>query len=113
MKLAFPVFVTHLRSRAGNGLFRFIPITRKLKFRQFWTAKGLWGSLSQANQLYNTSPDYAFKSLDGKTYLEVGTGIDNILKVFRVDFVWRLLPQPLPPESNKRFGAFFSFRLVF
>ena len=97
----------------GAGLFRFIPFTRKLKFRQFWTAKGLWGSLSDANKQYNTTPGYTFNSLDGKTYMEVGTGIDNIFKVFRLDFVWRVLPRPLPPEGVKRFGVFFSFRLVF
>ncbi len=101
----------------GNGLFRFIPFTRKLKFRQFWTAKGLWGSLSDANKQYNSSLDYPFtkqfNSLDGKTYMELGTGVDNILKVFRLDFVWRVLPRPLPPEKVKRFGIFFSFRLVF
>lgn len=97
----------------GAGLFRFIPFTRKLKFRQFWTAKGLWGSLSDANKLYNTTPGYTFNSLDGKTYMEIGTGVDNILKVFRLDFVWRVLPRPLPPEGVKRFGLFFSFRLVF
>ncbi len=97
----------------GNGLFRFIPLTRKLKFRQFWNAKALWGGLSDANKLYNTSPDYTFNSLDGKTYLEVGTGVDNIFKVFRLDLVWRVLPRPLPPEKVKRFGVFFSFRLAF
>jgi Family of unknown function (DUF5686)/CarboxypepD_reg-like domain len=97
----------------GPGLFRFIPFTRKLKFRQFWTAKGLWGSLSDANKLYNTTPGYTFNSLDGKTYMEIGTGVDNILKVFRLDFVWRVLPRPLPPEKVKRFGIFFSFRLAF
>jgi hypothetical protein len=99
----------------GNGMFRFIPLTRKLKFRQFWTAKALWGGLSDANKQYNGfgTGVFPFNSLDGKTYLEVGTGVDNILKVFRVDFVWRLLPTPLPPEKNKRFGVFFSFRLVF
>jgi hypothetical protein len=97
----------------GNGLFRFIPLTRKLKFRQFYTVKGLWGTLSKDNQLYNTKPNYTFESLNGKTYVEVGTGVDNIFKVFRVDFVWRLAPQPLPIEKNKRFGAFFSFRLAF
>lgn len=97
----------------GNGLFRFIPLTRKLKFRQFWTLKGLWGSLSESNKQFNTSPDYNFQSLDGRTYMEVGTGVDNIFKVFRMDFVWRLAPRPLPVERNKRFGAFFSFRLAF
>ncbi|MFM2361660.1 MAG: hypothetical protein RLZZ316_562 [Bacteroidota bacterium] len=103
----------NLEHNIGNGLFRFIPLTRKLKFRQFWTLKGLWGSLSESNKQFNTSPDYKFQSLDGKTYMEVGTGVDNIFKVFRMDFIWRLAPRPLPVERNKRFGAFFSFRLAF
>jgi len=102
-----------LEHNFGAGLFRFIPFTRKLKFRQFWTAKGLWGSLSDANKLYNAVPGYTFNSLNGKTYMEIGTGVDNIFKVFRLDFVWRLLPRPLPPEGVKRFGVFFSFRLAF
>ena len=99
----------------GNGLFRFIPLTRKLKFRQFWSAKALWGSLSDENKELNmpAGSPYTFASLDGNTYLELGTGVDNIFKVFRIDFVWRVLPQPLPPEKVKRFGIFFSFRLAF
>lgn len=73
------------------------------------------GSLSDNNRDYNMpgTSDYKFASLNGKTYLEVGTGVDNILKVFRIDFIWRILPQPLPPEKVKRFGIFGSFRLAF
>jgi hypothetical protein len=97
----------------GNGLFRFIPITRKLKFRQFWTAKMILGSLSEANRIYNSSPDYSFDTINGKPYLEIGTGIDNILRVLRFDFVWRVLPRPLPPQAQQRFGIFGSFRLAF
>ena len=94
----------------GNGIFRFIP---KLKFRQFWTAKALWGSLSDENYAFNFKQGNNFQTLNGKTYLELGTGIDNILKVFRVDFVWRLLPTPLPKETSRKFGIFGSFRLSF
>lgn len=99
----------------GNGLFRYIPLTRKLKFRQFYTVKALWGSLSEENQLYNmpAGSTYQFESLNGKTYMEVGTGVDNIFKLFRIDFFWRVLPRPLPEERVKRFGIFGSFRVVF
>jgi hypothetical protein len=97
----------------GNGLFRFIGLTRKLKFRQFWTAKGLWGSLSEANRKLNFVGDYPFQSLDGKTYLELGTGVDNVFKVLRFDFIWRVLPQETLPPNSKRFGVFGSFRLAF
>ena len=94
----------------GNGIFRFIP---KLKFRQFYTIKTLWGSLSDANKALNFKGNHGFQTLNGKTYLELGTGIDNILKVLRLDFIWRVLPTPLPVASSKRFGVFGSFRLSF
>jgi hypothetical protein len=99
----------------GNGLFRFIPFTRKWKWRQFYTAKTLWGSLSQENKDLNmpTGSFYQFKSLDGKTYLEVGTGVDNVFRLLRFDFIWRVLPRPLPPDKVSRFGVFFSMRFVF
>jgi hypothetical protein len=97
----------------GNGIFRFFGPTRKLKFRQFWTAKALWGSLSDANKTLNFVGDYPFQSLDGKTYLELGTGVDNILKVLRIDFIWRALPQSAISTNSKRFGVFGSFRLAF
>jgi hypothetical protein len=99
----------------GNGLFRFIPLMKKLKFRQFYSARALWGGLSDANTAFNTPPGspFPFQSLNGSTYLEVGTGVDNILKFFRFDFVWRLAPTPLPVEKSKKFGVFGSFRLAF
>jgi len=97
----------------GNGLFRFIPITRKLKFRQFWTAKALWGHLSPENQQLNFVGNYPFQSLNGRTYLELGTGVDNIFKVLRLDFIWRPLPSSHSEVNNQRFGLFGSFRLAF
>ena len=96
----------------GSGLFRFIPLTRKLKWRQFWNAKVLWGSLSEENQTINNSTGL-FKTLNGKTYVELGTGIDNIFKLLRLDFVWRLLPTPLPANKTSRFGIFGSFQFQF
>ncbi len=98
----------------GNGIFRLIPITRKLGFRQFWTAKTLWGSLSDANKQLNFVGAHPFQSLDGNTYLELGTGVDNILRVLRVDFVWRVLPGDVSTSyTGKRFGVFGSFRFSF
>lgn len=101
----------NIEHNIGSGLFKYIPITRKLKLRQFWEAKMIVGNLSDANQQLNFIQGYPFQSLDGKAYLEIGTGIDNILKFFRVDFLWRVLPQPLPTVPSQRFGVFFGFRL--
>jgi hypothetical protein len=97
----------------GNGIFRLLSPTRKLKFRQFWTAKALWGSLSDANKTLNFKQGNTFQTLNGKTYLELGTGVDNIFRVFRLDFIWRVLPTNLPKQGDKAFGIFGSFRLSF
>ncbi|MBP6022834.1 DUF5686 family protein [Ferruginibacter sp.] len=102
----------NVEHNVGSGLFRFIPITRKLKWRQFWNAKAVWGSLNTANTVLNNSTG-AFKTLNNTTYLEVGTGIDNILKILRLDFVWRILPRPLPVNKTSRFGIFGSFQFQF
>ena len=44
-------------------------------------------------------------------YLEIGTGVDNIFKFFSIDFIWRVLPTPLPEERPQRFGVFFGFNI--
>jgi hypothetical protein len=96
----------------GSGLFRFIPITRKLKWRQFWNVKTVWGNLSDANKTLNNAGSF-FKTLDGKAYMELGTGIDNIFKIFRIDFAWRVLPTPLPLNNVSGFGVFGSVQFKF
>lgn len=103
----------NLEHNIGKGLFRYIPLTRKLKFRQFWSAKGVVGDLSTANKQLNFVGSYPFKSLDGKMYLELGTGVDNIFKFFRVDLVWRVAPQPAAGQEVNKFGVFGSFRFTF
>ena len=100
----------NIEHNIGNGIFRLFP---KLRFRQFWTAKTLWGSLSAANKALNFKEGHGFQSLDGKTYLELGTGIDNIFHVFRIDFVWRVLPSTVARTNDKSFGIFGSFRVAF
>ncbi len=95
----------------GGGIFKLSNITRRWRLRQFWTAKGVWGNLSPSNEKLNFVGVNNFMSLNNKLYLEVGTGIDNILKYFRIDCIWRVLPTPLPSNSFQRFGIFFSFHL--
>lgn len=102
----------NLEHNIGSGLFRFIPLTRKLKWRQFWTAKTLWGSLSDANATLNDAKN-KFKTLNNTTYIEVGTGIDNIFKLLRFDFVWRLSKDPSELNKTSRFGIFGSFQFQF
>lgn len=96
----------------GSGLFRFVKLTRKLKWRQFYNLKTLWGSLSDANANLNNAGKN-FKTVNGKTYMELGTGIDNIFKVFRLDFIWRLTPTQANLPKTANFGVFGSFQFQF
>lgn len=100
----------NLEHNIGNGIFRLFP---KLRFRQFWTGKALWGGLSSANKALNFKQGHSFQTLDGKTYLELGTGIDNIFHLFRIDFVWRVLPDDFNRVNDKDFGIFGSFKVAF
>lgn len=97
----------------GPGIFKYTGITRKLKWRQFWNVKAIAGDLSDENYALNFVSGHPFQNLDGKMYIEGGTGIDNILKFLRLDLVWRLGPKPLPESWVGKFGVFGSFRLAF
>jgi len=104
----------NIEHNIGGGIFNYIPVIRKLKMRQFWNAKAVIGSLSDANKELNLNKGYPFRTLEGNPYLEVGTGVENILQFFRVDFVWRLAPKKLPTEpQSKYFGVFGSFKVNF
>jgi hypothetical protein len=69
--------------------------------------------MTEANRNLNFDKGYSFSDLSGRTYVELGTGIDNIMRFFRLDLVWRVTPSPLPKEGYKRFGVFGSFRVGF
>ncbi len=65
-----------------------IPLIRRLEWREIASVKFLTGHLSEENQNVMAFP----QGLTGlsKPYMEVGTGLENIFKFFRVEAVWRL-----------------------
>jgi len=76
-------------------LFNRIPGFRKLKWREVFTASALYGSLRnyEEHKKLVTFPHYAgmgIKPSLTQPYYEVGFGIENIFRVFRIDFIWRL-----------------------
>jgi hypothetical protein len=98
----------------GSGLFRYIPITRKMKLRQLYSLKGVTGNLSKENEQLNFVGTYPFGSLNNKWYFEFGTGIDNIFKLLRLDFVWRVTANDRAKQIQPaKFGVFGSFRIAF
>jgi hypothetical protein len=102
-------------------LINILPFLRKINVRQFWNLKAVWGDLSKANKELNCIEysAYPLQSLKGKPYVEIGTGLDNIFKYFRLDLVWRLSSDSGVNSNTNyqkpagRFGIFGSFHIQF
>jgi hypothetical protein len=111
------VFVDHC---FYGFFFNKIPLLKKLKFREVVSFKALYGGITDQNNP-NLHPDL-FKfptsngtpltySLEKKPYMEVGVGVSNIFRVFRVDYIQRLsyLNNPGVTSSGIRFSYKFDF----
>jgi len=86
-----------------------IPLMRKLKFREVAFVQAVIGTLSEKNRNYSKLPENTF-TLE-KPYIEAGVGIENILKIFRIDAIWRL--SHLHNPDITKFAIFFSFYFSF
>ena len=87
-----------------------IPLLRRLKLREVFTFKALYGGITGPNNPDVTDGLMKFPTdLDGnrttftlhdRPYMEVGIGISNIFKIFRIDFVKRLTYLDNPNVSS-------------
>ncbi len=102
----------------GNGiLFNRIPGFKKLKLREVITFKGLMGGLSDRNNpalhidLFRFPSQASPRVMTSTPYMELGAGIDNILTILRVDYIWRLTYRDTPgaDRSGLRISLHFSF----
>jgi len=93
-----------------------IPLLNKLKWRLLATSNVIMGGMRQSNQdlISSVSPDGTetlpvgfFKN--GKPYVELGYGVENIFKLLRVDFVHRL--SYLDNPNARKFGVLFTIQL--
>jgi len=105
----------NLEHNFDGKLLNLLPFMRRSGIRQFWNIKAVTGDLSRENIIYNKIefPGYGMHSFKGRTYTEIGTGLDNIFHFFRVDAVWRLYPKGAANPHRSGFGVFGSFRLQF
>lgn len=87
-----------------------IPLLRKLKWREVAQVKAVWGELGNSNLNLQANQSLFF-SLNKKPYVEAGVGVENIFKILRVDFLWRMSYLENPDIS--KFGIRGSFQLTF
>lgn len=91
---------------ANGAIFNYIPFLKKLKLRESFTFRGIWGHLSKKNNPENNPGLFRFPSIantrpmSGTPYMETAVGLDNIFTVLRVDYVWRLTYRETPGISR-------------
>jgi hypothetical protein len=73
-------------------LFDRIPINKILKWRLLTTGRVVYGSLSSRHEKEMLIPSFV-KRFGNVPYVESSIGIENIMKVVRVDLVWRMTHQ--------------------
>ena len=85
-----------------------IPLFRKLKWREIVGLRLLEGSYDASKHTSLMLPP-GMNSLTRTPYIETSAGIENILKVLRVDAVWRL---NYNYPGSTRLGLLFSLQII-
>lgn len=91
----------------NGALFNAVPGFKKLKLREVIGFKGLYGHLSDNNnpslhpELLRFPTDVNITPMKDRPYMEISAGIDNIFKILRVDYVWRLTYRNMPYSIDR------------
>ncbi len=95
-----------------------IPLIKHLKWREFFTVKGMWGTLTDKNNPAKNANDallYRFPVnshvMSNQPYWEAEVGIHNILKFLSVGYVRRITYRNTPGTDN--WGLRFDFQASF
>lgn len=92
---------------ANGAILNYIPFVKKLKLREVFGCRGFWGRLDK-----KCNPDYhpelprfpagtAVTDLSHGPYMEASVGLENIFRVLRVDYVFRLNYRHVPYKIDR------------
>lgn len=102
---------------ANGAIFNYIPYFKRLKLREVFSFRGVWGHLSSKNNPDSNPALFTFpeisdtQTMTNTPYMEVGVGIDNIFRILRIDYVWRLTYRNVSgaDRGGLRLALHFSF----
>lgn len=102
---------------ANGAILNYIPLIKRLKLREVFSFRGYWGHLSKRNNPAYNKELFMFPAIAGTKqlttmpYMEIGVGLDNIFRILRVDYVWRLTYRDGPgvDKGGLRIALHFTF----
>lgn len=108
----------HWYYRAHGALFNYIPLIKRLGWREVIKFRGLWGRLSSKNDPRSNPDLFRFPTeaiatrMNGQgPYMEISAGVENIFHFFEIEYVWRLSyrHQAGLPDQGLRVGFNLTF----
>lgn len=102
---------------ANGAIFNYIPYFKRLKLREVFSFRGVWGHLDKGNDPAYNPELFAFpaiantRKMSALPYMELGVGVDNIFRILRLDYVWRLTYRDGPgvDKGGLRLALHFTF----
>jgi hypothetical protein len=99
----------YLEYHLNGFLFNRLPLLKKTGLREVFSAKGMIGSLSDKHQQIMKFPTSVTKMTN--PYIELGVGVENIFRLFRVEAVWRVAPKSVLGAPTFGIRAKFELKL--
>lgn len=103
MEFLFDQYASWDLTYHANGLlFNRIPFINKLRLREVISFRGIYGTIRDTNYypeqtgLFLFNPEWNVQRMSNMPYMEVGVGIDNILTMLRVEYVFRVTYRDTP-----------------
>lgn len=103
---------------ANGAILNYVPLIRKLKLREVFGFRGYWGKLDKLSdptyhpELPRFPADTGVTPLNKGPYMEFSVGLENIFRVLRVDYVYRINYRNVPYKID-RSGVRIAIHITF
>lgn len=99
----------YLEYHLNGFIFNRLPLLKKIGLREVFSAKGMIGSLSDKHQQIVEFSMGMTKMAN--PYIELGAGVENIFRLFRVEAIWRATPKSILDAPSFGLRAKFEIKL--
>jgi hypothetical protein len=100
---------TYLEYHLNGFVFNRVPLLKKAGLREVFSGAAMVGSVSDKHQQIVEFPTSITRM--SNPYLELGAGVENIFRLFRMEAIWRITPKSVIGAPNFGLRAKFEIKL--